>query len=86
MSNLPETVERAVEGVTRGFAGNTLCLAAVLLSGMFGVLTYFSLTAERHEAHERTMAVIARCFGPERAEPDALPLGGPQGGRALRER
>lgn len=81
MSNIPDVIERGAEAVSKGFAGNPLCLAAVLLAAMFGLLTYFSLTTERHEAHERTMAVIARCFGPDRAEINAIPQTSARGER-----
>lgn len=59
---IPDTVDRTIEKVATGFQGNPLCLAAVLLSAMFAVLIYFTLTEERREAHERTLKIIDRCF------------------------
>ena len=59
--SMPEAFERGVETITHGLRGNPLCLAAVILSAMFGVLTYLALTNERQEGHERTMALIDKC-------------------------
>lgn len=73
MSNIPDTIERGVEKVTTGFAGNPLCLAAVLLSGMFAVLVYFTYTSERAQSHEREMALIRQCLAPDRVTLNTTP-------------
>lgn len=45
-----------------GLKQNPSCLAAILLAALFAFLTYHALTGERQEAHERAMAIIAKCF------------------------
>lgn len=40
------------------FKGNPACLASILLAGLFALLTYFSLTNERAETHEKTIEIV----------------------------
>jgi hypothetical protein len=61
MSNVPEEIQKTVTSVTEALKTNPSCLAAILLAAIFALLTYFSMTIERHEAHERAMALITKC-------------------------
>lgn len=86
--SLPDAIERSVETVTGGLRGNPLCLAAVLLSALFGLLTYYSLTNERQEQHARMMRLLDACLpikGSPATIPDSYLRGGldtrPQGGQ-----
>ncbi|WP_042778893.1 hypothetical protein [Sinorhizobium fredii] len=63
-----EKVTGIVATVADSMKGNPSCLAAILLAGIFAVLTYFALQADAQRAHERFEAVMAACFadGPPR--------------------
>jgi hypothetical protein len=59
--SVPEAVERTVSTVAYSLRGNPLCLAAIMLSVVFAGLSYMALTSERHDAHQRAMALIDKC-------------------------
>lgn len=54
-----------------GLKANPSCLAAIILAALFAFLTYSAMTKERAEAHERAMAIIAKCFPDNKAPPAA---------------
>lgn len=52
-----------VKSVVAGFGpANAACLSAILLSAMFGVLTYFALQRDADRRTELTKAIITRCI------------------------
>lgn len=63
-----DQVGQSVETVTDALKNAPLCLAAILLSAMFAVLSYYNYTGERAQSHEREMALIRECLAPGRAE------------------
>jgi hypothetical protein len=63
MSNLDPS--GMVHSVADAMKNNPTCLAAVLLSAMFALLTYLSLAGERSEMHERQLKLIERCVPPQ---------------------
>jgi len=48
--------------VTSFGPANAACLAAILLSAMFGILTYFALQRDADRRTELTKAIITRCI------------------------
>jgi hypothetical protein len=63
-----DQVGRGVEAVTEGLKSAPLCLAAILLSGIFSALFFFTYSSERTQSHEIQLALIRECFPPGRFE------------------
>jgi len=58
---LTEEAGKTVSSIAESMKGNPSCLAAIILAGMFALLTYFSFTQERKYYQERQIALIQRC-------------------------
>lgn len=56
-----QTAGKIVSGIAEAMKSNPSCLAAVLLSALFAVLTYWSLKQDREFYQVRQMALIQRC-------------------------
>lgn len=52
---------KALAGTAEAMKQNPSCLAAILLAGMFSILTYLSLKQDREYYQARQMALIQRC-------------------------
>lgn len=63
-----EEAGKIAANAVEGLKTNPSCLAAIALAAIFAVLTYFSLTAQRTEAHERQMMMLERCFPLDRTK------------------
>jgi len=53
-----------VKQILHSLRGNPSCIAALMISALFAVLTYWTLSAERREMHERQLKLIERCTVP----------------------
>lgn len=74
MSDHPTGVTEVAKSIVEGLKPNPSCLAAITLAAIFGLLTYYSLVAERHEMHERSMRLIDHCFPAPREKVEAVDL------------
>lgn len=59
---IAEEASKTISAVAESMKGSPSCLAAILLAALFAGFTYLSLVAERHEMHERQMALIDKCI------------------------
>lgn len=59
------TLGEAVRSTADAMRGNPSCLAAIILAGLFAVLTYFALQREAERSEQRieaTLEIIKRCY------------------------
>jgi hypothetical protein len=57
-----DQASEVVKSVTEGFKGNPSCLAAIILAGIFAVLTYLNMQHDEQRAQARFDKVIALCW------------------------
>lgn len=56
-----EQASKTMVGVAESFRNNPSCLAAIILAGLFAILSHLSLLNEREDMQKRQMALIERC-------------------------
>jgi hypothetical protein len=67
MLNPEEGTGSSFKHLLDSMRGNPSCIAALMMAALFAILTYWTLSAERREMHERQLKLIERCtITPER--------------------